>query len=86
MVSKGWRATPPDRGSARWVSCPDHGKKLYASRKEARKAGRTVPGPPGGHTNAYPCDTREGWHWGHLGPVVVAGAMSRNTRYDPIAT
>ncbi|WP_436527001.1 hypothetical protein [Actinoplanes sp. HUAS TT8] len=82
MTTKRGRAAAARVTAVGW--CPDHAKRLYSSRKEARRAGRTYA--PGGHPNAYPCDTRDGWHWGHLGAAVAAGAMSRMARYAEVTT
>lgn len=61
--------------------CERDRKLLYTSKKNAKKAAREHS--PGGHGTAYPCPEIEHlWHWGHLGPAVSRGSMSRSQRYD----
>jgi hypothetical protein len=51
-----------------------HGKRLYPSRREARKAARLAHGH---HLREYRCDHVEGyWHIGHVAHDVVRGNMT----------
>jgi hypothetical protein len=66
--------------------CDAHGKRLYASRKAAKRHARRAH--PGANLSAYECDATHGsyWHLGNLPQAVVSGQVSRativNTRYD----
>lgn len=78
MVAKRWKSGPP-AGVTEIGWCPRDSKYLYGSRKDARRAGKDRD--PGGHPNAYECRHLDGWHWGHLGPSVAGGHMTKHDRY-----
>ncbi|MGE3449000.1 MAG: hypothetical protein AB7H92_15635 [Microbacteriaceae bacterium] len=74
---------PVDKG---FVSCPDCGKRLYVTRREARAAvrrtrlhiryaKRTV-------MREYRCPVRDGWHIGHLPKPVRDGATTSAEHYS----
>lgn len=46
------------------ATCPDCGKALYRSRKEARRMHKSVH-PHAKGVAAYACPYRDGWHYGH---------------------
>jgi len=53
-----------------YMACHTHGKRLYPSRKEARRCEDRI-----GHAGAraYRCDVLDGWHVGHLPSAVREG-------------
>lgn len=54
--------------------CDAHGKRLYATRRDAKATARQVDRSMG----VYPCDEVIGcWHMGHLAPAVKAGHATR---------
>lgn len=60
-----------------------HGKRLYPSRKLARKAARRARGH---HLREYRCSDVEGyWHIGHLPRVVMDGSFTATQVYRPNA-
>lgn len=61
--------------------CPDHGKLMYATRKDARRVAKQHAAKDE-HKAPYPCDSRDGyWHVGELGFLVTSGFMTREERY-----
>lgn len=57
-------------GLVSWISCRHCGKKLYFSRKEARRAAhRFHPHDTG--LQAYRCPVQSGWHFGHRDPYMI---------------
>ncbi|MBM0275354.1 hypothetical protein [Micromonospora tarensis] len=60
--------------------CDEHGKRLYPSRKQARKKLREHRSDKG--MREYPCDLVEGhWHLGHLPLAVVEGRKTARQVY-----
>lgn len=59
--------------------CEEHRKRRYFSRKDARRAIRYW-GATG--TREYRCTLFEGWHVGHLPPVVRAGTKTAREVYE----
>lgn len=60
--------------------CPDCGKLIYESRKEAKQAKRRQF--PNERVQAYACPTTDGWfHLGHIAPEIVAGEFSKKVFY-----
>lgn len=57
--------------------CQQHGKQLYISRKEARRAAKQHSG----HLRPYPCDATAMWHLGHLPQAARCGLMSASEVY-----
>ncbi|MGH9252131.1 MAG: hypothetical protein ACRD0W_21830 [Acidimicrobiales bacterium] len=60
-------------------SGPGAGKRIYRSRKAARKAARLYR-PRSDRMDAYPCGDH--WHIGHLAADVVKGQVSRGDVYN----
>lgn len=72
------RASGATLGS--WIGeCPDHGKKLWPSRKAAKAGIRRFRDPAG--MSVYRCDVRNGWHIGHMPQRVKTGAITRREIY-----
>lgn len=61
--------------------CPDHGKNLFSNRKDAKRGIRNMP-RTGNPMREYRCDTREGWHIGHLPNAVKWGVRTRDEHYE----
>ncbi|WP_431892708.1 hypothetical protein [Micromonospora haikouensis] len=60
--------------------CDNHGKRLFSSRKQAKREIRRLPGGAG--MREYRCDLVEGhWHIGHLPPAVREGRKTATEVY-----
>ena len=59
------------------ATCEIHGKRLFETRKGARRHARRAH--PGAHLSAYPCRETGMWHFGHLPYPVVCGEAGRET-------
>lgn len=59
-------------------SCPDCGKRLYASKQAAKRIVRVVDRG----LRPYRCPSGLGWHCGHLPARVVAGRVTRREVYQ----
>lgn len=78
----GKRRRPPktsDVGVHYLGRCQPCGKLLWDSRTAARSVAKS--NHPGEHMSVYRCPVSDGWHYGHLHPHVVAGAVDRDTKY-----
>jgi hypothetical protein len=81
------RKTPrlPDNLALGWSGeCPDHGKRIWPSRRAAKRGIRAFPDPQG--MREYRCDTGHGWHIGHLPPAALAGQKTAREIYTPRRT
>jgi hypothetical protein len=73
--------------NAHWSTCRVCGKTLYASRKDAKAATRQTPSRKHGGTSMREyraeetCGPIEGWHIGHLAPLVRRGRQSAADYY-----
>jgi len=64
-------------------TCPGCGKRIYGSRRDARRAGRVLH--PSERLSPYECESEggRGWHLGHLPPGVRAGVINRAALIPP---
>lgn len=59
--------------------CGEHGKRLFTSRKSARRAARNLHGPA---LREYRCTMHEGWwHFGHLPQATRVGLLTTTEVY-----
>lgn len=65
-----------------YVTCTEHGKRGYVSKKDAERAARMYH--PGEHLDVYRCSNGTGlWHIGHLPKVVVRRGVDRKQATVP---
>lgn len=76
-MSRQHRSSRPEKTTGSLGTCVEHGKRLYTSRKAARKAAKRHL--IGEHVNAYRCDEQPAfYHFGHLPKIVQRGLATRD--------
>jgi hypothetical protein len=66
-----------------YITCDTHGKRLYPSRKIARRAARDAARSGPESLRCYRCTVLDGYHIGHLPLVVRTGQFTTADVYGP---